>query len=72
VIRRQKKFQFVGQLLKRGGVSGGRACVVSTTMTGEWSDDRSKQDVAAAEFGRIPFMTQKSKRSGSLFLSKGQ
>jgi hypothetical protein len=38
-------------------------------LTGEWSDDRSKQDVAADEFGGIPFVTQKSKSSGSLFLS---
>jgi hypothetical protein len=71
VIRRQKKSQFVRRLLKRSGVSGGRACVVSTTMTGEWSNDRLKLDVAAA-FGGIPFVTQKSKRSGSLFLSEGQ
>jgi hypothetical protein len=45
--------------------------VVRSTMTGEWSDDRSRLDVAAAEFGGIPFVTQKSKRSGSLFLSEG-
>jgi hypothetical protein len=45
---------------------------VSTTVTGEWSDDRSRQDVAAAEFGGIPFVTQKSKRWGSLFMSEGQ
>jgi hypothetical protein len=62
----------VGRVLKRGGVSGGRAWVVGTTMTGEWSDGRSRQDVAVAEFGGIPFVTQKSKRSGSLFLSEGQ
>jgi hypothetical protein len=31
-------------------------------MTGEWSDDRSRLDVAAAEFGGITFVTQKSKR----------
>jgi hypothetical protein len=36
------------------------------------SDDRSRLDVAAAEFGGIPLVTQKSKRSGSLFLSEGQ
>jgi hypothetical protein len=42
VIRWRKKSQFVRQLLKRGGVSGGRARVVSTTITGEWSDDRSR------------------------------
>jgi hypothetical protein len=72
VIRRRKKSQFVRRLLKRGGVSGGRACVVSTTMTGEWSDDRSKQDIAQAEFWGIPFVTLKSKRSGILFLSEGQ
>jgi hypothetical protein len=72
VIRRRKKSQFVRRLFKRSGVSGGRACVVSTAMTGEWSDDRSRLDVAAAEFGGIPFVTQKSKRPGSLFLSKGQ
>jgi hypothetical protein len=41
-------------------------------MTGEWSDNRSRQDVAVAEFGAIPYVTQKSKRSGSLFLSEGQ
>jgi hypothetical protein len=45
---------------------------VSTTMTGEWLDDRSRQEVAAAEFGGIPFVTQKSKRSGSFFLSEDQ
>jgi hypothetical protein len=50
VIRRRKRSQFVSRLLKLGGVSGGKACVVSTTMTGESSDDRSKQDFAAAEF----------------------
>jgi hypothetical protein len=72
VIRRRKKSQFVRRLLKRGGVSGGKACVVSTSMTGEWSDDRLKLDVAAAEFGGIPFVTQKSKMSESLFLSEGQ
>jgi hypothetical protein len=44
----------VCRLLKRGGCSGGRACVVSTTMTGEWSDDWSKQEVAAAKFGEYP------------------
>jgi hypothetical protein len=58
-------------LLKRGGVSGGKARVMSTTVTGEWSDDRSRQDVAAAEFGGIPSVTQKSKRPGSLCLSEG-
>jgi hypothetical protein len=46
VIRRRKKSQFVRRLLKRGGVSGARAYVVSMF----WSDDRSKQDVAEAEF----------------------
>jgi hypothetical protein len=54
VIRRRKRSQFVRLLLKLGGVSGVKACVVSTTMTGEWSDDRSRQDVAAAEFGGYP------------------
>jgi hypothetical protein len=39
VIRRRKKSQFVRQLLKWGGVSGGMAFFASTTMTGEWSDD---------------------------------
>jgi hypothetical protein len=68
VIRRRKKSQFVRRLLKRSGVSGIRACVVSTTKTGEWSEDRSRLDIAAAEFGVIHFLTQKSKRSGSLFL----
>jgi hypothetical protein len=72
VIRRRKTSKFVRRLLKRGGVSRGTACVVRTTMTGEWSDDRSKQNVAAAGFGGIPFATQKSKRSGCLFLSEGQ
>jgi hypothetical protein len=42
-----------------GVVSLGRECVVSTSITGEWSDDRSRQDVAAAEFGGIPFVTEK-------------
>jgi hypothetical protein len=51
VIRRRKKSQFVRRLLKRGGVSEVRACVVRSTMAGEWSDDRSRLDVAAAEFG---------------------
>jgi hypothetical protein len=72
VIRRLKKSQFVRRLLKRGGCSGGTACVLRSTMTGERSDDRSRLEVAAAEFGGIPFVTQKSKRSGSLFLSEGQ
>jgi hypothetical protein len=40
VIRRRKKSQFVRRLLKRGGVSEVRACVVRSTMTGRWSDDR--------------------------------
>jgi hypothetical protein len=61
----------VRRVLKRGGVSGGRAWVVRTIMT-EWSNDRSRHDVAVAEFGGIPFVTQKYKRSGSLFLSEGQ
>jgi hypothetical protein len=72
VIRRRKKPQFVRRLLKRGGCSGGMACVVISTMTGEWSDDRSRLDVATAEFGGIPFVTRKSIRSGSLFLPEGQ
>jgi hypothetical protein len=72
VIRRRKKSQFVRRLLERGGVSGDRACVVVTTMTGEWSDDRSRLDFAAVEFGGIPIVIQKSKRSGSLLLSEGQ
>jgi hypothetical protein len=72
VMRRRKKSQFVRRLLKRGGCSGGRACVMRSTMTGEWSDDRSRLDVAAADFGGIPFVTQNSKRSDSLFLSEGQ
>jgi hypothetical protein len=41
-------------------------------MAGEWSDDRSRQDVAVADFGGIPFVTQKFERSGILFLSEGQ
>jgi hypothetical protein len=39
---------------------------------GEWSDDRLKQDVAVAEVGGIPLVTQKSTRSGSLLMSEGQ
>jgi hypothetical protein len=71
MIRRRNKSQFVRRLLKRGGCSLGTACVLRSTMTGEWSDDRSRMDVAVAEFGGIAFVTQKSKRSGSLFLSRG-
>jgi hypothetical protein len=56
VIRRRKKSQFVRRLLKRRGCSGGTACVVRSTMTREWSVDRSRLDVAAAEFGGIPFV----------------
>jgi hypothetical protein len=70
VIRRRKKSQFVCRLLKWGGVSGGRACVVSTTMAGEWSDDRSKQDVAAVEFGGLPFVT-KVQKVGQLISVRG-
>jgi hypothetical protein len=47
VIRRRNKSQFMRRLLKRGGCSGGTACVLRSTMTGEWSDDRSRLDVAA-------------------------
>jgi hypothetical protein len=54
VIRRRKKSLFVRRLLEWGGVSGSSACIVRTTMAREWSDDRSKQDVAAAVFGGYP------------------
>jgi hypothetical protein len=60
VIRRRNKSQFVRRLLKRGGCSGGTTCVVRSTMTEEWSEDRSRLDVAVAEFWGIPFVTQKS------------
>jgi hypothetical protein len=42
------------------------------TRTGEWSDDRSKQDFAVAEVDRIHFVTQKSTRSGRLLLLENQ
>jgi hypothetical protein len=67
-----KEIPVCASIAYRGGVSGGRACVVRSTLTGEWSDDRSRLDVAAAEIGGIPFVTQKSERSGSLFLLEGQ
>jgi hypothetical protein len=46
--------------------------VVSITITGEWSDERSKHDFSIAKFWVIPSVTQKSSRSGSLFQSDGQ
>jgi hypothetical protein len=45
--------------------------VVSVMITGEWSDERSKHNSAIAKFWMIPFVMQKSTRSGSLFQSDG-
>jgi hypothetical protein len=45
--------------------------VVSITITGEWSE-KSKHDFAIAKFLVIPFVTQKSARSSSLFQSDSQ
>jgi hypothetical protein len=59
VIGRRNKSQFVRRWLKRDGCSGGMACLVRSTMTGEWSDDRSRLDVAVAGFGGIPFHHRK-------------
>jgi hypothetical protein len=55
-----------------GGFTGDSGEVARTTRTGEWSDDRSKQDVAVAKVDGIPFVTQKSSRSGGLLLLEGQ
>jgi hypothetical protein len=44
----------------------------SVIKTGEWSEDRSKHDFASAKSWGIPFVTQKSARSGRLLLSDGQ
>jgi hypothetical protein len=40
--------------------------------TSEWLEDRSKHDFSTANSWGIPFVTQKSTRSSSLFLSGGQ
>jgi hypothetical protein len=37
--------------------------------TGQWWEDRSKHDFAIVKSQGMPFVTQKSSRSGSLFLS---
>jgi hypothetical protein len=42
------------------------------TKTGEWSEDKSRHDFATAKSEEIPFVTQKSIRSGILFTSDGQ
>jgi hypothetical protein len=44
----------VRRLLKLGGCSGGRACVVSTTMTGEWSDDGPNITLLQRSLGEYP------------------
>jgi hypothetical protein len=59
-------------LLKLGCFSWFSACNVSVIKTGEALEDRSKHYFATAKSWRIPFVTQKSTRSGSLFLSDGQ
>jgi hypothetical protein len=53
-------------------LNGSSACDVSLIKTGECSEDRSKHDFATAKSWGIPFVKQKSTRSGSLFLSDGQ
>ena len=42
------------------------------TIIGVWSEDKSSEDSAAIEAFRIPFVIQKSIKSGSLFGSDGQ
>jgi hypothetical protein len=61
VIRRRKRSQFVRRLLKRSDVYGGRAFVASTTMTEDWSDDRSKQDVVQRSLGEYPLRNKSPK-----------
>jgi hypothetical protein len=71
-MRCLKSTQFVCLLLKLGCFSWFSARDVSVIKTGEWSEDRSKHDSATAKSLGIPFVAQKSTRSGSLFLSDGQ
>jgi hypothetical protein len=61
VIKRRNKSQILRRLLKRDGCSGGTACVVRSTTTGEWPDNRSRLAFAAAEFGGISFDTKVQK-----------
>jgi hypothetical protein len=70
VIIRPKKSKFMRRLLKRGGASEVRACVVRSSMTGEWSDDRSRLDVAAAEFGGIPLVPKSPKGRAVYFCQR--
>jgi hypothetical protein len=67
-----KASQFVYLLLKYSCFSWSCACVVSVMIAADWSDERSKYYLAIAKFWVIPFVTQKSTRSGSLFKSDGQ
>jgi hypothetical protein len=67
-----KPFQFVCLLFKLGYVSWFSVCACSVIKTGDWLEDRSKHDFATAKSWGIPFITQESTRSGSLFLSDGQ
>lgn len=40
--------------------------------TGVWSDDNSRQEVHSVKFSGMPFVIQKSNRSGIFYLSDGQ
>jgi hypothetical protein len=59
-------------LLKLGCCSWFSACAFSVIKNGELSEDRSKHYLVAAKSGGIQFVTPKSTKSGSLFLSDGQ
>jgi hypothetical protein len=72
LMRRMKSFQFVYLLLRLGCVYWFRACAVSVIKTWKWSEDGSKHNFATAKPWGIPFATQESTRSGSIFLSDGQ
>jgi hypothetical protein len=60
------------KVLKYGSFSWFCTCVVTVTITRERSGEQSKHDLAIANFWVIPFLTQKSTKSGSLFQSDGQ
>jgi hypothetical protein len=50
-------------LHKRGGGAWFSALRLGVIRTGEWSEDRSKQDLGKAESWGMPLVTQKSSRS---------
>jgi hypothetical protein len=67
-----KASQFVYLLLTYGCFSWFCTCVVSVTITREWSDERSEYGLAVAKCWVIRFVMRKTTRSGSLFQSDNQ